>query len=104
MEFGEKTLNSEQIYDGKVVKVFRDDVEICDGHKSFREVVKHSGGVVIFALKGTKVLFVRQFRYPMKEILLELPAGKLEYGENPFVAAKESWKKKPAIVQTNGVN
>lgn len=88
MEFGEKTLNSEQIYDGKVVKVFRDDVEICDGHKSFREVVKHSGGVVIFALKGTKVLFVRQFRYPMKEILLELPAGKLEYGENPFVAAK----------------
>jgi len=88
MEFGEKTLNSEQIYDGKVVKVFRDDVEICDGHKSFREVVKHSGGVVIFALKGTKVLFVKQFRYPMKEILLELPAGKLEYGENPFVAAK----------------
>ena len=88
MEFGEKTLNSEQIYDGKVVRVYRDDVEICDGHKSFREVVRHPGGVVIFALKGTKVLFVRQFRYPMKEVLIELPAGKLEYGEDPFAAAK----------------
>jgi len=88
MKFGEKTLNSEKIYDGKVVKVFKDDVEICDGHKSFREVVRHTGGVVIFALKGTRVLFVRQFRYPMKEVLLELPAGKLEYREDPFEAAK----------------
>ena len=88
MEFGEKTLNSEEIYDGKVVKVYRDDVEICDGHKSFREVVKHPGGVVILAFKGTKVLIVKQFRYPMKKVLLELPAGKLEYGEDPFLAAK----------------
>ena len=89
MEFAEKTLNSTQIYDGKVVKVFKDDVEISDGHKTFREVVRHSGGVVILALKDKNtILFVRQFRYPMKEVLMELPAGKLEYGEDPFLAAK----------------
>jgi ADP-ribose pyrophosphatase len=89
MEFAEKTLNSKQVYDGKIVKVFKDDVELSDGEKSFREVVRHSGGVVILALKDKNaIISVRQFRYPMKEVLLELPAGKLEYGEDPFVAAK----------------
>ena len=89
MELTEKTLDSTRVYDGKVVKVFRDDVELSDGNKTFREVVKHSGGVVILAIKDNgKILFVKQFRYPMKEVLLELPAGKLEYGEDPFEAAK----------------
>ena len=92
MKLEEKTLSSQQVYDGKVVKVFRDDVEISDGHKSFREVVRHSGGIVIFAIKKDgkkeKILFVKQFRYPMKKVLIELPAGKLEIGEDPFLAAK----------------
>jgi ADP-ribose pyrophosphatase len=88
MKFEEKTLNSKQVYNGKVVKVFKDDVEISDGHKSFREVVRHTGGVVILAFKENKILMVKQFRYPMREILLELPAGKLEANENPFLAAK----------------
>ena len=89
MKFEEKTLNSKEIYNGKVVKVFRDDVEIADGHKTFREVVRHSGGVVILAYKDKDtILFVKQFRYPMKKVLLELPAGKLEKDEDPFKAAK----------------
>ncbi len=88
MEFTEKTLNSKQIYNGKIVKVFYDDVEISDGQKTFREVVRHTGGVVILAFKGNNILLVKQFRYPMKEVLLELPAGKLEAGEDPFIAAK----------------
>ena len=49
MKFEEKTLNSQTVYDGKIIKVLKDDVEISDGHKSFREVVRHSGGVVILA-------------------------------------------------------
>lgn len=88
MNFTEKTLNSQTVYDGKIITVLKDDVEVADGHKSFREVVKHSGGVVILAIHEDKILFVKQFRYPMKEVLLELPAGKLEKGENPFLAAK----------------
>lgn len=88
MDFTEKTLNSQIMYDGKIVTVLKDDVEIADGHKSFREVVRHSGGVVVLAIHEDKILFVKQFRYPMKEVLLELPAGKLEKGEDPFFAAQ----------------
>lgn len=88
MEFTEKTINSELIFDGRVVKLYKDSVELSTGQKTFREVVKHSGGVVILAFKGDKILLVKQFRYPMKEVMLELPAGKLEQGEDPFEAAK----------------
>ncbi len=88
MKLREKTINSELIFDGRVVKLYKDSVELSTGQKTFREVVKHSGGVVILAFKGDKILLVKQFRYPMKEVMLELPAGKLEQGENPFEAAK----------------
>ena len=89
MNFEEKTLNSKVVYEGKVVTVIKDDVEVADGHKSFREVVLHSGGVVIVALKDNdKILLVKQYRYPLKRVNLELPAGKLEIGENPDEACK----------------
>ena len=89
MDFTEKTLNSMVVYDGKVITFIKDDVEVADGHKSFREVVLHSGSVVIAALKDPEtILLVKQYRYPLKETILELPAGKLEKGENPDFAAK----------------
>lgn len=88
MNFEEKTLSSECVYDGKIMTVCRDDVEISTGRKSFREVIHHSGGVVIAALKDNNtVLAVKQFRYPLKQTLIELPAGKLEKGEDPALAA-----------------
>lgn len=89
MKFEEKTLNSKVVYEGKVVTVVKDDVEVADGHKSFREVVLHSGGVVILAMKDdTTILLVKQYRYPLKKVNLELPAGKLEIGEDPDFACK----------------
>ncbi len=88
MEFTEKTIKSELIFDGRVVKLYKDKIELSTGQESFREVVKHSGGVVILAKKEDKIILVKQFRYPMKEVLYELPAGKLEIGEDPFEAAK----------------
>ncbi len=89
MDFEEKTLGFEYVYRGKVVDVRRDDVEISTGRKSVREVVEHPGGVVIVAQKNSDtVLMVKQFRYPIKQAALELPAGKLEKGEEPFPAAK----------------
>ena len=88
MEFAEKTLDSELIFDGRVVKVYKDSIELPTGQKSFREVVKHSGGVVILAYKEDKILLVKQYRYPLKEVIYELPAGKLEPNEDPFEAAK----------------
>ena len=95
MKFEEKTLSSECIYKGKVIDVYRDEVEIADGHRSFREVVKHSGGVVILAIKNDGlmleepvILMVKQYRYPIGKAVYELPAGKLEKGENPDLACK----------------
>lgn len=83
MHLDEKQLSSEQIFDGKVVKLFVDDVELEDGTKAKREVIKHPGGVCVVPLTDeNEVLFVRQFRYPHKQVLLEIPAGKLEWGES----------------------
>ena len=92
MELTEKTLSSEIVFDGKIMTVRKDEIELPTGHKSSREVVEHSGGVVILAIcqkdEEGKILMVKQFRYPLSEPLLELPAGKLEKGEDPLEAAK----------------
>lgn len=89
MNFEEKQLTSEVKYDGKIMTVLSDKVELADGGKSFREVVRHSGGVVILAFKDEEtILLVKQFRYPIAQVVYELPAGKLEVGENPDEACK----------------
>lgn len=83
MHLAEKTLASEQKFDGRIVKLFVDKVELENGGTATREVIKHPGGVCIVPLdEDGNVLFVRQFRYPHKQVLLEIPAGKLELGED----------------------
>lgn len=98
MEFEEKTLSSEYVYNGKVIDVKRDDVLVANGHKSVREVVEHSGGVVILALKGDKILTVKQYRYPLKDVSIELPAGKLEKGEEPDYASKRELEEETGYI------
>lgn len=89
MELTEKTLTKTAIYDGKIIKVHVDDVELENGKPGRRECVDHPGGVCVAAVtKNRELLFVRQFRYPYREVCLELPAGKLEPGEDPFEAIK----------------
>ncbi len=87
-KFYEKTLSSEEIYNGKVFTIKHDEVELSNGAKSFRDMILHPGGVVIAAEKDDKILLVKQYRYSVGEAIYELPAGKLEYGEHPFEAAK----------------
>ncbi len=102
MNFEEKTLESKYVYNGKVIDVKCDSVEISTGQKSFREVVEHSGGVVIVAQKTPKtVLMVKQFRYPIKKTVLELPAGKLEKCEEPFPAAKRELEEETGYRSNN---
>ena len=87
MDLFEKTLNEKEIFNGKIIRVHLDDVELPDKTKSFREVVEHSGGVCVAPVdENYNLTFVRQFRYPFKKVLWELPAGKLEKGENPLEA------------------
>ena len=83
MHLEEKTLSTEQKFDGKVVKLFVDRVELENGDTAIREVIKHPGGVCVLPLdEDDNVLMVRQFRYPAHRVLLEIPAGKLEPGED----------------------
>ena len=89
MELFEKTLNSKLVYDGGLLKVYRDDVELVNGKTAWREVIRHPGAVVMVPIdKDGNVHLVRQFRYPYGKAVLEVPAGKLEYGEEPFPAAR----------------
>ena len=88
MELMEKTLSSQTVYQGKIVTLKVDRALLPNGAEAGREVVAHPGGVCVLALQadGT-VPLVRQFRYPLGQVMLELPAGKLEYGEEPRPAA-----------------
>lgn len=89
MDLFEKTLDSKEIFKGHVIDVMLDEVELQNGKKASREVVGHPGGVCIAALtKEGELLFVRQYRYPYHEVVLELPAGKLEPGQNPLENGK----------------
>ena len=83
MKLEEKKKKQKTIYDGKIVTLLLDEVELPNGRKTKREVVNHPRGVTVAALTDdNELLFVRQYRYPFKEVVLELPAGKLEKGED----------------------
>jgi len=85
----EETISSKLIFKGKVLEVRHDEVRLENGEKALREVVYHNGGVCVLPLcDNGDVIFVKQFRYPYKEEVLELPAGKLNIGENPFESGK----------------
>ena len=85
----EKTLNSDTRSEGRVFTVTVDKVELENGRTSTREVVHHHGGACIAALtENDEIYLVRQFRYAFGQELWELPAGKLEKGEDPFEAAR----------------
>ena len=84
----EKKLSSEQIYDGRVIKVSKDEVLCPNGNKSLREIVHHRGGVGILFKLGDKFVFEKQYRYAFNEEMIEIPAGKLEEGEIPLPAAE----------------
>lgn len=90
MELTEKRIASEQIYDGVIVKLFRDDVLLPNGNKGVREYIRHVGAVcVVPVTEDGRVVMERQFRYPFGAVLTEIPAGKLDgKQEDPEEAAR----------------
>ncbi|MFQ6077496.1 MAG: NUDIX domain-containing protein [Candidatus Bathyarchaeia archaeon] len=83
-DLGERTKRSHRVYEGGLLSLRVDTVELPDGRETSREVVEHPGSVVIVPLLGRdRVVLVRQFRQPAGEALLELPAGTLSRGEDP---------------------
>lgn len=94
----EKKLQSDEKFSGKILRVTVDTVELEDGTLSKREIVHHHGGSSVVALtEEHEVFLVRQFRYAFGKELLEIPAGKLELGENPLEAARRELKEECGI-------
>ena len=84
----EKKVKSEIIYDGKIIKVYKDQVECPNKRLATREIVRHHGGVGILAVVDDCILLVKQFRYAYNKDTLEIPAGKLELGEETGYSCK----------------
>lgn len=93
MVVNEKTISEKTVFEGKIITVHTDSIELENGQPGYREVVEHSGGVCILPLTDDmRVHVVRQFRYPFKKGLLEIPAGKKEYGEDPYTCGVRELK------------
>jgi ADP-ribose pyrophosphatase len=85
----EKTIHSEEIFSGKVISLHLQDVELPNGNHSKREIIKHPGAVAILAITDDKkIVMVEQFRKALERTIVEIPAGKLEKGEEPALCAR----------------
>ena len=79
MEFYEKPISSEMIFDGKIIHVYKDSIELPNKKPGFRELIRHVGGACIIPLTDEgEVICVRQYRYPYARMIIEIPAGKLD--------------------------
>lgn len=109
MDFFEERIDGREMYRGVIVNVRLDRARLDNGNIVNREVVEHPGGVAIFAMDDQdRVALVRQYRYPMGEIVLELPAGKLEKGEDPRDSGLRELREEtgliPGVFESMGVS
>ena len=87
------------IYSGKILTIHNDEVTLCNGDTTYRECVDHPGGVAVIGITDEdEILLVRQFRYPYKEVIYEIPAGKVEKGEDPFETGRREFKEECGAV------
>jgi ADP-ribose pyrophosphatase len=89
MDLKETRIDGDVAYDGSFLKVTRDRISLPDGAETHREFIRHPGAVVILPLfDDGSVLLERQFRYPLDQVFIEYPAGKIDPGEDPLACAK----------------
>ncbi len=102
MELFEKTINSQDIFQGRIINLRLDRVVLPDGSESTREVVEHPGAVAIVAIdENQNIWMVKQYRKAVEEILMEIPAGTLEKGEDPLECAKRELAEETGLKAQN---
>ena len=95
----EEQLTSEPAFQGRLLKVFRDEVKLPDGKTGVREYIKHPGAVVVIPVCADgRLIFERQFRYPLRRAFLELPAGKLDPDEDILACARRELQEETGYV------
>lgn len=105
MKLFEKKLQSELKFDGRIIKVYNDTVMLENDKQASREVVRHTGGVCVVALTDdNQVLMVKQFRYPYNKVILEVPAGKLNYGEDPLECGIRELKEETGAIASEYIS
>lgn len=102
MKLTESKVDSKEIYNGKVLKLYVDDIRLPDGNPAKREVIRHSGAVCIAPVTDDgKLVFVRQFRYAVGQKLLELPAGRIDPNEDQKVTGERELKEETGYIAEN---
>jgi ADP-ribose pyrophosphatase len=98
----ETRVDSQLAYSGHFIQVSRDTVRLPDGEPAMREYIKHPGAVVILPLfDDGRVLLERQFRYPLDQVFIEYPAGKIDPGEDPLACAKRELQEETGYTATD---
>ncbi|MBE6787432.1 MAG: NUDIX hydrolase [Ruminococcaceae bacterium] len=102
MNLTEKQLEKNYVFEGKIIKVRKDLALMPNGKTASREVVEHNGGVCIAPLtENNELIFVKQFRYPYMEEVLELPAGKRDSNEEPKICGIRELKEETGATAKN---
>ncbi len=97
MKLREETVEKKYVYRGKILNVRCDDALLPDGRPCKREIVEHTGGAAVLYKREGKIALVRQFRYAYGEEMYEIPAGKLEAGEDPALAAARELEEETGV-------
>ena len=105
MKLEETKLSSQEIFNGVAIHLFKDEILLPNGHTGIREIIRHPGAVCVLPLTDDgDVIFVNQFRYALNKVTLEVPAGKLEKGEDPKEAALRELSEETGITAKNIVH
>lgn len=95
----ETRISSELVYDGKLLKIHRDEARLPNGQTSVREYTVHPGAVMIIPqLPDGQVIVERQFRYPLDRVFIEFPAGKIDPGEDPLATAQRELREETGYI------
>lgn len=95
-------VDTQDVYDGHFLKVQSDTVRLPDGNLAKREFIKHPGAVVILPVfDDGSILLERQFRYPLKQVFIEFPAGKIDPNEDPLECAKRELQEETGYTAVN---